>query len=107
MHNEGVTAMYLSFIVTTKKSSNTRTRPELVCWFFVFSFFCFFNLFFLTEISLEKKKITLISQEHVLEHSSLPTSSTTGKYLSHREEEEEENPILQIFFGLVSASQSK
>lgn len=55
MHNEGVTAMYLSFIVTTKKSSNTRTRPELVCWFFVFSFFVFLIFFFNRDIFGKEK----------------------------------------------------
>lgn len=67
------TAAHFSFIVTTKKSSNVRTRPEI-------------------EKKKQKQKpkpnqnrdifgkekIILISQEHVFEHSSLPTSSTTG-----------------------------
>lgn len=67
---KGKAAVDLSLIVTAKKPLNLRTRRgggggEVG--------------FFLKHRYLWKRKILWISQEHVLEHSSLPTSSTTGK----------------------------
>jgi len=62
----GKAAVHLSLTVTAKKPSNLGTRLEKKK-----------NFFFKAQLSLEK--VLWISQEHALEHSSLPTSSTTGK----------------------------
>lgn len=47
MHNEGETAVHLSFIVTTKKPSNIRARAELVWAGFLFAFVLVWGGFFL------------------------------------------------------------
>lgn len=50
MHNEGMTAVHLSFIATTKKPSNIRTRPEGFGVFFCFVLFFFGEGFFVAVV---------------------------------------------------------